>query len=109
MSLDIKFVTWDREGALRGGPEASVTFTFTVSDGPLKAHAEVMLTNRGVKLIQQAGKDARSAARLALERHLVYRRDPFEAPIFLRIPYWQAEWFSDYGNFDRVSGSPKVR
>jgi hypothetical protein len=104
MSFDIEFVRCERERALRGCLEASATFTFAISDGPLKARAEVMLTHGGIEAIKRTGKGAKAAARLALERLLEIGCDPFQTPIFLRVPYWQAELFSEYGNFDRVSG-----
>jgi len=60
-----------------------------------------MLTDGGIELIKRAGKDAKAAARLALERLIVEGCDPFQTPIFLRVSYWHAEFFSEYGNFDR--------
>ena len=45
MSLNIELLCSNRERALSGCPEASATFTFTISDGPFKARAEVMLTD----------------------------------------------------------------
>ena len=108
MSLNIELVCSNRERALRGCPEASATFTFTISDGPFKARAEVMLTNDGVEIIERAGKKAKVAARLALERLLVEGCDPFRTPVFLRVPYRQAELFSEYGNFDHVPTFPKT-
>src|SRR6516165_11434079 len=71
MSLNIELLWSNRERALRGCPEASATFTFTISDGPFKARAEVMLTNGDIEIIERAGKKAKPAARLALERLLV--------------------------------------
>ena len=90
MSLNIELLWSNRERALRGCPEASATFTFTISDGPFKARAEVMLTNGDVEIIERAGKKANAAARLALERLL------------------QAELFSEFGNLDQVSAFPKI-
>ena len=104
MSLNIELLCSNRERALRGCPEASATFTFTISDDPFKARAEVMLTNGDVEIIERAGKKAKAVARLALERLLVEGCDPFQTPIFLRVPHWQAELFSEYGNFDRSPG-----
>src|SRR5215469_4278170 len=65
MSLNIELLRWNRERALGGCPEASATYTFSISDGPLKARAEVRLTDGGIELIKRAGKDAKAAARLA--------------------------------------------
>ena len=108
MSLNIELLCSNRERALRGCPEASATFTFTISDRSFKARAEVMLTNGDVEIIERAGKKAKAVARLALERLLVEGCDPFQTPIFLRVPHWQAELFSEYGNLDQVSAFPKI-
>jgi hypothetical protein len=68
-----------------------------------------MLTDGGVEIIERSGKDAKAAARLALEPLLVEGCDPFQTPIFLRVPYWQAELFSERsGNFDQLSAFPKI-
>jgi len=82
MSLNIELVCSNRERALRGCPEASATFTFTISDGPFKARAEVMLSKGGVEIIERAGKKAKAAARLALERLLVEGCDPSKLQSF---------------------------
>jgi hypothetical protein len=67
-----------------------------------------MLTDDGVEVIKGAGKDAKAAARLALERLIAEGCDPFRTPIFLRVPYWHAEFFSEYGNFNQVPAFPKI-
>ncbi len=99
---DVKFaialVSRSRERAF-ANYKASATYTFAISDGPVKTHAEVVMTDGGSEVIQQKGKDAKEAARLALERLLVTGFDPFEAPIFLQIPYQQAEFFAKYSSF----------
>ena len=59
MSLNIELLWSNRERALRGCPEAAATFTFTISDGPFKARAEVMLTNGDVEIIERRAKKPR--------------------------------------------------
>jgi hypothetical protein len=98
IKFDIALVSRSRERAF-AKYKASATYTFAVSDGLVKTHAEVVLTDGGSEVIEQKGKDAKEAARLALERLLVTGCDPFEAPIFLQIPYQQAEFFSKYSSF----------
>lgn len=96
--FQIALLGWNRERAYAKYP-AAATYTFAVSDGPVKTHAEVILADGGSEIIEGHGKDARAAARLALERLLVTGCDPFEGPIFLQVPYQQAEYFSRFGNF----------
>ena len=79
--------------------KASATYTFAISDGRAKTHADVIFSDGGLEIIEQKGKEAKAAARLALQRLLVSGCDPFEAQIFIQIPYRQAELFSKYGNF----------
>ncbi|MGB7436806.1 MAG: hypothetical protein WBR26_26605 [Candidatus Acidiferrum sp.] len=98
MKFDIALVGSNRERAY-AKYKASATFTFAISSGPVKTHAEVILTDDSLEVIQQQGKDARAAARLALERLLITGCDPFEDSIFVQIPYRQAEFFSKFGNF----------
>lgn len=64
--------------------KASATYTFAISDGPVKTHAEVVLTDGGSEVIERKGKDAKEAARLALERLLVTGCDPFERRSFCK-------------------------
>jgi hypothetical protein len=47
VELRIELVHRDREQTLGDCPEASVTYTFALSYWPLKAHAEVILTEAG--------------------------------------------------------------
>jgi hypothetical protein len=68
----------------------------------VKTRAEVILTDGGFEIIERRGKDAKAAARMALDRFLATGSNPFETPIFLRIPYRHAEHFSNYGNFPNV-------
>jgi hypothetical protein len=96
--FDIALVSLNRERAY-ANYKAFATYTFAIYDGPVRTHAEVIVEDGGVEIIEQKGKDAREAARLALERLLVTGCDPFEAPIFLQIPYQQAEFFSKYSSF----------
>jgi hypothetical protein len=94
----IALVGFNRERAF-AKYRAAATYTFTVSNGPVKTHAEVILTDDGREIIERKGKDARAAAQLALERLLTTGCNPFEGPIFLQVPYRQAEYFSKFGNF----------
>ena len=96
--FQIALVGWNRERAYAKYP-AAATYTFAVSNGPVKTHAEVILTEGGLEIIERKGKDARAAARLALERLLTTGCNPFEGPILLQVPYRQAEYFSKFGNF----------
>jgi hypothetical protein len=98
MKFAIALVSRNRERAY-AKYKASATYTFAISDGPVRTHAEVILTDGGQEVIEQKGKDAKAAARLALERLLVTGCDPFEGPIFLQIPYRQAEFFSKFSKF----------
>ena len=98
LRFDIALVSRNRERAY-ANYKAFATYTFVISDGPVRTHAEVILEDGGLEIIEQKGKDAEEAARLALEKLLVTGCDPFEAPIFLQIPYQQAEFFSKYSSF----------
>ena len=100
MKFDIALVSSNRERAYAKF-KASATYTFSISDGPAKTHAEVLFTDGSLEIIEQKGKTAKAAAKLALERLLLAGCDPFQAPIFLRIPYRQAEYFSKFGNFQQ--------
>jgi hypothetical protein len=79
--------------------KASTTYTFAISDGPARTHADVIFPDETFELIEGKGKSAKTAAKLALERLLVGGCDPFEDQIFIQISYRQAEFFSKYGNF----------
>jgi hypothetical protein len=96
--FDIELVSLNRERAY-ANYKAFATYTFLISDGPVKTHAEVILEGGGLEVIERKGKKAGDAAKLALERLLVTGCDPFEAPIFLQIPYQQAEFFSKFSSF----------
>jgi hypothetical protein len=82
-----------------GGSKASATYTFSIFDGVVKTRAEVILADGGFEIIEQRGKDAEAAAKLALERLLLERCAHLERPIFIRISYPHAEYFSKYGYF----------
>ena len=83
-------------------PKASVIYRFEILQGPRRTRAEVVLTYGGIEIIERGGKDPKSAASIALHRLLKAGRDPFEAPIFLQIPYGHAAHFSRYGNYDSL-------
>ena len=59
--------------------QAKVVYTFTISNGFAKTHADVVLTEAGAAIIEQKGKDPKTAAKIVLERLLKKGRDPFEA------------------------------
>jgi hypothetical protein len=101
MGYDVELVGVDRE---RTGEQekASVVYNFSVTNGQIKTHANIILTYGGAEIIEQRGKDPKSAARIALERLLRSGRDPFETRIFLRIPHGHADYFSRYGNYDSL-------
>jgi hypothetical protein len=96
MSLGISFVGVTRERPCEGF-RASATFTFRIFKGSVKTLAEVILADGGLEIIEQRGKDAKAAARIALDRTLANGRDPFKTLVFLRIPYRHAAFFSKYG------------
>src|ERR1700722_16045690 len=97
MEYSVNFVNMDRELA-DGHHRASVVYTFTISNGLANTHGDVVLTDGGVEIIEQRGKDPKTAARIALERLLKQGRDPFETQILLSIPYGHAEYFAKNGN-----------
>ncbi len=101
MEYDINLVNVDRELA-EGHYKASVVYTFTISNGLVNTHGDVVLTDGGVEIIEQRGKDPKTAARIALERLLRQGRDPFETQIFLRVPYGHAEYFSKNGTYEAL-------
>jgi len=86
----------------RTGPKAFVVYRFEILEGPKRARADVVLTSAGVEIIEQGGKDPKSAASIALNRLLRAGRDPFASQISLQIPYGHAAHFSKYGNFDSL-------
>jgi len=101
MEYSINFVNMDRELS-DGHYRASVVFTFTISNGLVNTHGDVLLTDGGMEIIEQRGKDPKTAARIALERLLKQGRDPFETQIFLNVPYGHAEYFSKNGDYEAV-------
>ena len=88
------------------GPQESakafVVYRFEILEGPKRARADVVLTSAGVEIIEQGGKDPKSAAGIALCRLLKAGRHPFESRTYLQIPYGHAAHFSKYGNFDSL-------
>ena len=99
MEYIINLANTDRELA-EGHYKAGVVYTFTISNGVASTRGHVVLTDGSVEVIEQGGKDPKTAARIALERLLRQGREPFESQIFLRIPYGHAEYFSKNGNYD---------
>jgi hypothetical protein len=101
LEYSIDLVNVEREVA-DGHYNASVVYTFIISNGLAKVHGDVVLTEGGVDIIEQKGKDAQTAAKIALERLLKQGRDPFETQILLRIPFGHAEYFSRNGNYEAL-------
>src|SRR6266851_7583409 len=101
MEYDINLVNVDRELA-EGHYKASVVYTFTISNGVANTHGAVVLTDGGVEIIEQRGKDPQTAARIALERLLKRGRDPFTTQILLNVPYGHADYFSKNGNYEAL-------
>lgn len=96
--FEVALVFTNRERAC-AGYQATAIYTFAITDGFLKARAEVMLSDGCLEIIEQGDKNSKAAAKLALEHLLVAGCDPFQTPIFLRIPYRHAEYFFKYGSF----------
>ncbi len=82
--------------------KASVVYRFTISNGLAKTHADVVLGEAGVEIIEQKGKDPQTAAKIVLERLLKQGRDPFETQILLTVPYGHAEYFARFGNYETL-------
>ena len=101
MEYDINLVDVDREQT-EGNHNASVVYTFTISNGFANTHGDVVLSEGGVEIIEQRGKDPKTAARIVLERPLKQGRNPFETQISLSVPYGHAEYFSKNGNFEAL-------
>jgi hypothetical protein len=101
MGYELEFLDAAGEQS-RGQSKASVVYRFSVSNGPAKNHAEVVITCAGAEVIEQSGKDPTTAAKIALDRLLKNGRDPFKSQIHLQIPYGHAEYFSKYGNYDSL-------
>ena len=98
MRFDIALVSSNRDRAYAKF-KASATFTFAISKGTAKTHAEVVVADGSLEIIEGKGKAAKAAARLALEKLLTRGCNPFQDPILLCIPYPQAEYFSKFGTF----------
>src|SRR6266404_3867358 len=82
--------------------KAKVVYTFAISNGFAKTHADVVFAEAGVDIIEQKGKDPQTAAKIALERLLKKGRDPFETQILLTVPYGHAEHFARFGNYETL-------
>jgi hypothetical protein len=98
MQYSIDLVNVQREASdLRN--TAGVVYAFTISNGVARTRGDVVLPEAGVDIIEKKGKDALTAAKIALERLLKQGRNPFETQILLRVPFGHAEYFSRYGNY----------
>jgi antitoxin component of RelBE/YafQ-DinJ toxin-antitoxin module len=82
--------------------KAKVVYTFAISNGFAKTRADVVLTEAGAAIIEQKGKDPKTAAKIVLERLLKKGRDPFETQILLTVPYGHAEHFARFGNYETL-------
>ena len=100
MAYEVTFL--EIAGAQDKGPKAPVVYRFEILDGAKRTRAEVVLTHGGMEIIQQGGKDPKSAANIALHRLLKAGRDPFASQISLQIPYGHAAHFSRHGNYDSL-------
>jgi hypothetical protein len=65
MEYSINLVKVDRARA-DGHYKASAVYTFAISNGLANTHGDVVLTEGGVEIIEQRGKDPKTAARIAL-------------------------------------------
>jgi hypothetical protein len=107
MSLEIAFERMNREKACPGF-KRSATYVFAIFDGSSKTHAEVILMDGGVDIVEHSGIAGKTAARIALQQFLVSVHNPFKNRIFLRIPFRHPEYFVKHGNFHeslRVCGT----
>jgi hypothetical protein len=101
MEYNINFVNVEREAA-NGPHRAYVVYKFTISNGVDETHGDVVLTEGGIDVIEQKGRDPQTAAKIALERLLKRGRDPFETQILLSVPFGHAEYFSRNGNYEAL-------
>jgi hypothetical protein len=90
------------EKTAEGHYRASVIYRFAISSGSAATHGDIALTEAGIEVIEENGKDPKTAARIALERLLKAGRDPFERRIFVRIPFGHAEHFARFGNYETL-------
>jgi hypothetical protein len=101
MEYSINLVNVEKE-APNGPHRAYVMYRFAISNGSANAFGDVLLPEGGVDVIEQKGKDPKTAAKIALERLLKSGRDPFETPILLSVPFGHAEYFSRNGNYEAL-------
>jgi hypothetical protein len=101
MEYSIDLVNEGREAA-NGPHRAYVVYRFVISNGSANAFGDVLLPEGGVDVIEQKGKDPKTAAKIALERLLKRGRDPFETQILLSVPFGLAEYFSRNGNYEAL-------
>ncbi len=101
MEYSIDVVNVEREVADQHY-KAKAVYTFTISNGFAKTHADIVLTGAGAAIIEQKGGDPQTAAKIVLERLLKQGRDPFEGQILLTVPYGHAEHFARFGNYETL-------
>ena len=101
MEYSVSLVNVEKQAA-NGPHRAYVVYTFAISNEVAKTNGDVVITETGVNIIEQKGKDPQTAAKIALERLLKKGRDPFETQILLSIPFGHAEYFSRNGNYEAL-------
>ncbi len=84
------------------GSKASVIYKFRIASGLSTAYCDVLMTDGGIEVIENRGKDPETAARIALERLLRGGRDPFAGSILIKIPFGHAAHFAKYGNYESL-------
>jgi len=93
MEYSINFVNMARE-LPDGHYRANVVFTFTISNGLVNTHGDVVLTDGGMEIIEQRGKDRDSRENRFGKGSSNKDETHFETQIFLNVPYGHAEYFS---------------
>jgi hypothetical protein len=81
---------------------ACIIYRFRITSGLFTAYGDVLMTNAGVEVIEQRGRHAETAARIALERLLKGGRDPFVGSIHIKIPFGHAAHFARHGNYESL-------
>ena len=96
--MDIELIGLNRESAVRGF-RPSLTCNFTICEGANRTHAEVIFVDGCDQVIERQGKDAKRAARMALEQLLLRTAHPFSSLLFVRISSNHAAYFAKHGGF----------
>jgi hypothetical protein len=101
MQYEIALAGVQREIAL-GAFTANIIYKFRIASSLSTAYCDVIMTNGGVEVIEQRGRDPETAARIVLERFLRDGRDPFAGSIRIKIPFGHAAHFARYGNYESL-------